>query len=113
MQNRQHYSSLSTNSGTKAPSARAPPARPGGKGKGRGDRTSPLKEAKKEPVSPKEPDVSIPEIFKAFCVKFVRLNGILFTKTRFVLYIIIIIIFILGRESFINYSDLLSDRFCF
>ncbi|KAJ4755050.1 Telomerase activating protein Est1 [Rhynchospora pubera] len=79
--NRQHYSSLITNSGAKAPSAKAPPARTAGKGKGRGDRTSPVKEAKKEPVSPKEQEITMPEILKAFCVKFVRLNGILFTRT--------------------------------
>jgi protein SMG7 len=88
LQNRQHYSSLTTNIGTKAPSARAPQSRPAGKGKGRGDRTSPVKEAKKEPVSPKKPEISMAEIFKAFCVKFVRLNGILFTRTRFSLYVI-------------------------
>jgi hypothetical protein len=49
---------------------------------------SPVKEAKKELVSPEKPEISMPEIFKAFCVKFVRLNGILFTRTRYVLYVI-------------------------
>ncbi|XP_058115626.1 nonsense-mediated mRNA decay factor SMG7 [Magnolia sinica] len=51
-----------------------------GRGRGRGEIKLPAKDVKTE-INPIKGVFSIPEIYKTFCVRFVRLNGILFTRT--------------------------------
>nr|CAD1831813.1 unnamed protein product [Ananas comosus var. bracteatus] len=77
--NRQNYSQLPGN--LKVPSARTLPARPAGRGRGRGNTRLVAKDTKTETTPVKERENSIPEVFKAFSTRFVRLNGILFTRT--------------------------------
>ncbi|XP_073003497.1 nonsense-mediated mRNA decay factor SMG7-like [Typha latifolia] len=76
--NRQNYSQLPSN--TKAPAARILPTRSAGRGRGR-DAKVLAKELKTDATPVKEREPTIPEIFKAFSTRFVRLNGILFTRT--------------------------------
>jgi hypothetical protein len=45
---------------------------------------SPLKDNKKDASALKKNTSSIPETLKAFKIRFVRLNGILFTRTRYI-----------------------------
>ncbi|KAJ6741676.1 SMG-7 SUPPRESSOR WITH MORPHOLOGICAL EFFECT ON GENITALIA PROTEIN 7 [Salix viminalis] len=52
-----------------------------GRGRGRGSRMSPVKDNKKDASALKKNTSSIPETLKAFRIRFVRLNGILFTRT--------------------------------
>ncbi|XP_058205657.1 nonsense-mediated mRNA decay factor SMG7-like [Rhododendron vialii] len=75
--NRQSYSQLPGNA--KA-SVKMVPARMTAKGRGKGDK-SVKKDSSAESNLVKERASSIPETFKAFCIRFVRLNGILFTRT--------------------------------
>ena len=77
-QNRQSYSQLLGDA--KASSVIAP-VRMNGKGRGKAEARTPLKNNKKEVSSVKERASS--ETFKAFRIRFVRLNGILFTRTRY------------------------------
>ncbi|XP_043718683.1 protein SMG7-like [Telopea speciosissima] len=74
--NRQTYSQLPRD--TKA-SVKAVPVRMTGKGRGKGEAKVLSKDTKTQVTSNKE--ITIPEIFKAFCIQFVRLNGVLFTRT--------------------------------
>ncbi|XP_073117640.1 nonsense-mediated mRNA decay factor SMG7 isoform X2 [Elaeis guineensis] len=77
--NRQNYSQLPGNS--RLSSARALPSRVTGKGRGRGDFRPLAKETKVEHALAKELELSTPEVLKSFSTRFVRLNGILFTRT--------------------------------
>lgn len=75
-QNRQSYAQLlaaSKDSSTK----------PNGKGRGKGKgQDNPSKDANVASVPEKDKVTSANEMLKAFCIRFVRLNGILFTRTR-------------------------------
>ncbi|KAJ4979962.1 hypothetical protein NE237_010742 [Protea cynaroides] len=76
--NRQSYSQLPRD--TKA-SVKAVPVRMTGKGRGKGEAKVLSKDAKTDVTFNNERTATVPEILKAFCIQFVRLNGILFTKT--------------------------------
>ncbi|KAL6959251.1 hypothetical protein U1Q18_041153 [Sarracenia purpurea var. burkii] len=75
--NRQSYSQLLGDA--KAP-VQKNPVRMAGKGRGKGETKVP-KDNRVEASVVKERASSIPETFKAFNIRFVRLNGILFTRT--------------------------------
>ncbi|OIS97991.1 PREDICTED: protein SMG7-like [Nicotiana attenuata] len=77
--NRQCYSQLPRDA--KALFIKAEPSRTTGKGRGKCETRKPLKDVKVEASLPKEKASSISEIFKTFRMGFVRLNGILFTRT--------------------------------
>lgn len=77
--NRQSYSQLLCE--VKAPPVKSQPARVSGKGRSKGEAKVFLKDNKTEATSIKERLPNTPETFKAFSVRFVRLNGILFTRT--------------------------------
>ncbi|KAJ6804009.1 protein SMG7-like [Iris pallida] len=55
-------------------------SRPNGRGRGRGDRVL-AKNSKVEGSPPKEHKLDMHDVLKAFSTRFVRLNGILFTRT--------------------------------
>ncbi|XP_010928322.1 nonsense-mediated mRNA decay factor SMG7 [Elaeis guineensis] len=76
--NRQSYSQLP---GAKIPSSRALPLQSAGRGRGRADTSLLAKDTKTESVPTEEREFSTSEIFRAFSTRFVRLNGILFTRT--------------------------------
>ncbi|KAK9290918.1 hypothetical protein L1049_009097 [Liquidambar formosana] len=77
--NRQSYSQLLGDA--RASSVKTSAVRMTGKGRGKGEARLPLKDNKAEVNSVKERVSSIPETFKSFNIRFVRLNGILFTRT--------------------------------
>lgn len=77
-QNRQSYAQLFT-----APKAKDSSRRPTGKRRGKGGDISSKKEADVAAVPEKDKVTSADEMLKAFCIRFVRLNGILFTRTRY------------------------------
>ncbi|KAA8517266.1 hypothetical protein F0562_017559 [Nyssa sinensis] len=77
--NRQSYYQLLGDA--KAASVKTAPARITGKGRRKGETRFPLKETRVEATLVKERSSSMPETFKAFSVRFVRLNGVLFTRT--------------------------------
>ncbi|KAI3986300.1 hypothetical protein MKX01_028581 [Papaver californicum] len=77
--NRQSYLQLSGDA--KASSVRNIPVRKTRKGRGKADTVMQLEDSKVDSRSIKEIRCSITETFKNFCVRFVRLNGILFTRT--------------------------------
>ncbi|EEE68449.1 nonsense-mediated mRNA decay factor SMG7 isoform X2 [Oryza sativa Japonica Group] len=72
------YAQLSGNS--KVPNAKSLPSRSVGRARGRGETRFQPKGSSTEENS-KEREHSIQEILKAFYIRFVRLNGILFTRT--------------------------------
>ncbi|XP_018443950.2 nonsense-mediated mRNA decay factor SMG7 [Raphanus sativus] len=74
--NRQSYAQLFT-----APKAKDSSRRPTGKRRGKGGDISSKKEADVAAVPEKDKVTSADEMLKAFCIRFVRLNGILFTRT--------------------------------
>ncbi|KAL6600508.1 hypothetical protein ACP70R_045308 [Stipagrostis hirtigluma subsp. patula] len=76
--NRQSYAQLSANK--KVPVVRALPPRSSGRGRGRGEARFQPKDVNAEAAA-RERECSIPDTLKAFYVRFVRLNGILFTRT--------------------------------
>lgn len=77
LQNRQSYAQLS---GTAKNSVvKESPVRFSGKGR-KGEVKLATKDSSTEP--PKESALSPHETFRSFCIRFVRLNGILFTRTR-------------------------------
>uniref|UniRef100_A0A0D9X6I6 DNA/RNA-binding domain-containing protein n=1 Tax=Leersia perrieri TaxID=77586 RepID=A0A0D9X6I6_9ORYZ len=76
--NHEIYAKLSGNS--KAPTAKSLPSRSVGRARGRGERRFQPKGSNTEEIS-KEREYNIQEILKAFYIRFVRLNGILFTRT--------------------------------
>ena len=53
------------------------------KGRGKGEAKLPSKESNMETSIVKGTASSTHETFKTFCIRFVRLNGILFTRTRY------------------------------
>ncbi|CAN6560349.1 unnamed protein product [Malus baccata var. baccata] len=77
--NRQSYSQLSGN--TNASAVKELPARLAGKGRGKGETIPTSKDNSTEVSLVKERASSTQETYKAFCIRFVRLNGILFTRT--------------------------------
>ena len=79
LQNRRSYSQLS---GEAKASVKMVPVRLSGKGRGKGE-TRVARDNRVE-ASVKERVTSIPETFKFFSLHFIRLNGILFTRTRYV-----------------------------
>ncbi|KAL5546596.1 hypothetical protein UlMin_006283 [Ulmus minor] len=77
--NRQSFSQLPGDH--KDLSVKIPPARLNGKGRGRSGAMASSKANKTEASIIKESASSISDTFRAFCIRFVRLNGILFTRT--------------------------------
>ncbi|XP_060208735.1 nonsense-mediated mRNA decay factor SMG7-like [Lycium barbarum] len=77
--NRQFYTQLLGD--TKASSTKPLPPRTTGKGRGKGETRQPMKDDKVEAISVQEKASSMSDIFKTFSTRFVRLNGILFTRT--------------------------------
>ncbi|KAI3994015.1 hypothetical protein MKX01_003028 [Papaver californicum] len=77
--NRQSYLQLPGDA--KASSVRNVPVRKRRKGRGQAETVMQLEDSKVDPRSIKERRCCITETFKNFCVRFVRLNGILFTRT--------------------------------
>lgn len=75
-QNRQSYSQMS---GDFKSSNAKEPVRLTGKGRGKVE----AKLASKDVDMEKESVSSVQEKLKSFCTRFVRLNGILFTRTRY------------------------------
>lgn len=80
-QNRQSYSQLPED--VKASVVKGSPVRVTGKGRGKGDAKLVSKDINSESSQVKERASAVPETFKSFCIRFVRLNGILFTRTRY------------------------------
>ncbi|KAF5938147.1 hypothetical protein HYC85_025653 [Camellia sinensis] len=76
--NRQNYSQLF---GDAKASVKMPPARMTGKGRGKGKGETRVPKDDRVEASLVKEKASLPEIFKAFSIRFVRLNGILFTRT--------------------------------
>ncbi|XP_028127389.1 protein SMG7-like isoform X4 [Camellia sinensis] len=76
--NRQNYSQLF---GDAKASVKMPPARMTGKGRGKGKGETRVPKDDRVEASLVKEKASLPEIFKAFSICFVRLNGILFTRT--------------------------------
>ncbi|KAL3357386.1 hypothetical protein AABB24_017875 [Solanum stoloniferum] len=77
--NRQFFSQLPGDA--KASSIKVTPSRTTGKGRGKYETRPSLKDGKVEASLPKEKASSTSEIFKTFSTGYVRLNGILFTRT--------------------------------
>ncbi|KAM1116478.1 hypothetical protein TB2_006872 [Malus domestica] len=77
--NRQSYSQLSGN--TNASAVKELPARLAGIGRGKGEIIPASKDNNTKVSLVKERASSTQETYKAFCIRFVRLNGILFTRT--------------------------------
>ncbi|XP_065617335.1 nonsense-mediated mRNA decay factor SMG7 isoform X2 [Quercus suber] len=75
--NRQNFSQLLGDG--KASTIKTARVRTPGKGRGKGGAVRPLKDDKTDAI--KESQSSIPDTFKAFSIRFVRLNGVLFTRT--------------------------------
>lgn len=75
--NRQSYCQLLGDA--KTSSTKTVSGRMNGRGRGRGESRLAAKDGATE--SPTVKEKVIPEIYKAFCIRFVRLNGILFTRT--------------------------------
>ncbi|CAH9127574.1 unnamed protein product [Cuscuta epithymum] len=76
--NRQNYSQLL---GDAKSSVKAAPARVAGKGRGKVDTRLSQKEERPETHALKDKASSVSDVFKVFSTRFVRLNGILFTRT--------------------------------
>ncbi|KAJ8641272.1 hypothetical protein MRB53_017966 [Persea americana] len=77
--NRQSYFQLPRDA--KVSSTKAVSGRTNGRLRGRGETRNLAKDVTVESSSVKERAFCIQEIYEAFCVRFVRLNGILFTRT--------------------------------
>ncbi|RCV10921.1 hypothetical protein SETIT_2G146700v2 [Setaria italica] len=76
--NRQSYGQLPDNN--KVPIAKILPPRSSGRGRGRGEVRFQPKDVNTETVA-RERECNIPDTLKTFYIRFVRLNGILFTRT--------------------------------
>ncbi|CAN6210201.1 unnamed protein product [Urochloa humidicola] len=76
--NRQSHGQLPDNN--KVPIAKALPPRSSGRGRGRGEVRFQPKDVNTETVA-RERECNIPDTLKTFYIRFVRLNGILFTRT--------------------------------
>lgn len=79
VQNRQSYRQLPDNN--KVPSAKALPPRLSGRGQGRGEVKFQPKDVNAE-AAEREQECNVRDTLKAFYIRFVRLTGILFTRTR-------------------------------
>lgn len=79
-QNRQSYSQLLGD--VKTSSFKPRQVRTTGRGRGKGDNKPAIKNVKAKSALVKEKSHSMGEILKAFSIRFIRLNGILFTRTR-------------------------------
>ncbi|OMO63023.1 hypothetical protein COLO4_32762 [Corchorus olitorius] len=77
--NRHNYSQLSGD--VKTPLAKEPAMRLSGKGRGKVEAKLASKDANMESSPAKEKVSGVQETYKYFCIRFVRLNGILFTRT--------------------------------
>ncbi|KAF5447687.1 hypothetical protein F2P56_033219 [Juglans regia] len=77
--NRQSYSQLPED--VKASAIKESPVRMTGKVRGKGDVKPAPKDTNSEGSQVKERTSTVPETYKSFCIRFVRLNGILFTRT--------------------------------
>ncbi|XP_077222226.1 nonsense-mediated mRNA decay factor SMG7-like [Tasmannia lanceolata] len=77
--NHQSYTQLSMDA--KIAPVKTPPVRKTGRERGRGETRLLAKDVKAEGTPIKERVSTVPETYKAFCIRFVRLNGILFTRT--------------------------------
>ncbi|XP_022846209.1 protein SMG7-like [Olea europaea var. sylvestris] len=77
--NRQSYTQLLGDA--KASSLKTVSSRMPGKGRGKGGTRPSFKDDKVDSSAVKEHIFTVPEVFKAFSIRFVRLNGILFTRT--------------------------------
>ncbi|CAI9287643.1 unnamed protein product [Lactuca saligna] len=77
--NRQSYCQLLGDS--KAAPNKKTPARVTGKGRNKGETWVSSKDRKTEPNLVERESITMPETLKAFSIRFVRLNGILFTRT--------------------------------
>ncbi|KAK9057733.1 hypothetical protein SSX86_022570 [Deinandra increscens subsp. villosa] len=77
--NRQSYCQLLVDS--KPTPTKKLPVRMNGKGRNRGETRASLKDRKTEPHIVLGKEVTVPETLKAFSIRLVRLNGILFTRT--------------------------------
>jgi protein SMG7 len=80
MQNRQSYAQLPGSN--KVPPAKTVPPCSTGRGRGRGEVRFQPKDTATE-IAARDRECSVPDTLKAFYVRFVRLNGILFTRTRY------------------------------
>lgn len=80
MQNRQSYSRLFGEAIVST--VKEPPVRLNGKGRGKTEPKLASKDTNTRGSVAKEKTPSIQETLKAFCTRFVRLNGIIFTRTR-------------------------------
>lgn len=80
LQNRQSYSQLLGDVKTSPIKIRQ--VRNTGRGRGKDDNKPTTKDVKVDTALIKEKSRSMAEILKSFCTLFVRLNGILFTRTR-------------------------------
>lgn len=69
-----------------------------GKGRGKGEAKPSVKDTNMEANAVNEKTSSIHEMYKTFCIRFVRLNGILFTRT--------------SLETFAEVLSLVSSEFC-
>ena len=92
MQNCQRYGQLSDNN--KVPIAKALPPRSSGRVRGWGEVRFQPKDVNAETAA-RQRECNIPDTLKTFYIRFVRLNGILFTRTRYVrvAYMIELVIF--------------------
>jgi protein SMG7 len=81
MQNRQSYGQLPDNN--KVPIAKTLPPRASGRGRGRGEVRFQPKDVNAETAA-RERECNILDTLKTFYIRFVRLNGILFTRTRYI-----------------------------
>ncbi|GMI84158.1 hypothetical protein like AT5G19400 [Hibiscus trionum] len=77
--NRNNYSQLPGD--VKAPLVKEPAVRLSGKGRGKVEAKLPSKDTKMEMSPAREKVSALQDTFKSFCIRFVRLNGILFTRT--------------------------------
>ncbi|KAK7838909.1 protein smg7 [Quercus suber] len=94
--NRQSYSQLPED--VKASVVKGSPVRVTGKGRGKGDAKLVSKDINSESSQVKERASAVPEMYKSFCIRFVRLNGILFTRT--------------SLETFAEVLSLVSSGLC-
>lgn len=94
--NRQSYSQLPED--VKASAVKGSPVRLTGKGRGKGDVKLASKDTNTEGSLVKERASAMPETYKSFCIRFVRLNGILFTRT--------------SLETFAEVLSLVSSGLC-
>jgi len=78
--NRQHYSQLLPEMEISV-TKQTPTKGAGGRGRGRGDGRFSIKDQKQGSAILKRKQINISEVNKAFRIRFVRLNGILFTRT--------------------------------